>query len=539
MVQAAVDIEMSAADEVFAKMRSLRSQLGDRMRHLDALHSSVNPAPHPSQQHPPLQQVGGRLGIPLYARPGGPPPAPMHLARPGAPRPQYVPHMAQGVHFPYPRAHPYQQPHSAVPPQYWGLEEYYAAQEAERQAALGNPLGLDHMGVYGVAEGIHSVLDGTMAELQSKLPAPAPTPTPAAVPEPSPSLEEATVTAAKAVFPDTPPTQNPSASAVEQVAASVVKGVLDMREYEVKADGSVAHVSAVLAAPPVPAASASSTTTATKAAPTPATTQSARQLLSEMDRVLGADEPKTNYLARDLLAPSLTPAPPSLRTADQYLQSQYGSTPSDPQSHSDALRRRQHPDYGTPVYIRAPSDRELAQRYPMEHSGPSVPTAPPSALDSASRLSAPPSQPHVAFAPTQHDLYPPIAGPIYHTVNASNTTTADSRTLVQNANPFPLRRPAEGSAIEYMRTNNICVADTATGRKYVNPFVQAAPVLYSSPSRSGRNPHYVPPENGKYVPSPMQQQPRFIPSPTSVVAVHEKESYLRQMRQLRQQMMST
>jgi hypothetical protein len=44
-VQAAVDKEMAAADEILFRMRSLRTGLGSRLKHLDALHASVVTAP--------------------------------------------------------------------------------------------------------------------------------------------------------------------------------------------------------------------------------------------------------------------------------------------------------------------------------------------------------------------------------------------------------------------------------------------------------------------------------------------------------------
>lgn len=55
-VQAAVDKEMAAADEILFRMRSLRTGLGTRLRHLDAMHASVmtgdSPAIHPTSNVP-------------------------------------------------------------------------------------------------------------------------------------------------------------------------------------------------------------------------------------------------------------------------------------------------------------------------------------------------------------------------------------------------------------------------------------------------------------------------------------------------------
>jgi hypothetical protein len=179
-----VDVEMSAADELVAKMRALRTGLGVRMRHLDALHGSVMPAP--TSYRPVPGGANGPVGLPLYARPYGPPPAPMH--GPGGNAWYYQGHQYGGAQGHYGSAHP-------GGPQYWGLEAYYEAQEQERLASISRPPEYMHMDVYGVAKGVTSVLDTTMSNLKAHLPEAVVKP-PAPAPQPSPSLSEATVAAA-------------------------------------------------------------------------------------------------------------------------------------------------------------------------------------------------------------------------------------------------------------------------------------------------------------------------------------------------------
>ena len=202
LVQAAVDVDMAAAEETVRKMRDLRMVLGGRMRQLDALNSSLgyhagafnNNSSTGNGQYP--------QGMPLYARPGGPPPAPgggggggyypagepvrfsaghpaagHHLpAYPAGLSPMaqydYLPSGQQQQHpFPYP--HPQQQ----QPGMYWGLESYYAAQEQARldatqdSRALFNPFpDLVHSNIYGVSKGVHSALDVAMDTLNKRLP---------------------------------------------------------------------------------------------------------------------------------------------------------------------------------------------------------------------------------------------------------------------------------------------------------------------------------------------------------------------------------
>lgn len=209
MVQAAVDVEMNAADEVVSKMRALRMGVGQRMRQLDALHGSFNgPITDYRQQ---------AAGMPLYARPGGPPPAPSYnnpAMTATSSRMQQQGRYPAGLGPIYnapSTSSPY--PYQAVPPhlqhripqQYWGHEDQYAAAERERVMAtedtrvMFNPYPeLVHNNIYGVAKGIGSVLDVAMNSLNTRLPAqevkkehPAPTV--------SPTLAQATAAAAEKV----------------------------------------------------------------------------------------------------------------------------------------------------------------------------------------------------------------------------------------------------------------------------------------------------------------------------------------------------
>ena len=235
MVQAAVDVEMGAADSVLAKMRALRQGLGERMRHLDALHASIGigsqhgaaPSPAiaaagrgggggagagvgvvPSQPvqgswapHSAAAASGGpgaaAAGLPLYARPGGPPLGVGRLP-PGYPHQHPSQWQAHG-----PRSHetavfPSSRPNPFLPGQfisstasdgagaalrnmqqnpYWGLEDYYAHLYEDWLAAtedtrkMWNPYpDLVHENVLSVSKGISSALDSAMNILQHRLP---------------------------------------------------------------------------------------------------------------------------------------------------------------------------------------------------------------------------------------------------------------------------------------------------------------------------------------------------------------------------------
>jgi hypothetical protein len=109
---------------------------------------------------------------------------------------------------------------------------------------------------------------------------------------------------------------------------------------------------------------------------------------------------------------------------------------------------------------------------------------------------------------------------------------------VQFATNIPPRRPVEGTALEYLRGNQIGVISTDAGKKYVNPYPDTS---YTSPSRGPMNPQYVPPDVARQYQPASGSQAYFgvtVPSPTSV-AVHEHTGFLQQMRKVRENMMAT
>ena len=126
--------------------------------------------------------------------------------------------------------------------------------------------------------------------------------------------------------------------------------------------------------------------------------KSSREVLAELDSVLGVDDKKSNYLARDLFVPTSTAnsfpavshAPPSaqekpfLHAADAYLQSHYGRNTYDPRMQYDPPAQRSA-QFGAnknnaPVVIQAPSDHELLHRHPQFASQGGA-SAPPAAVE--------------------------------------------------------------------------------------------------------------------------------------------------------------
>jgi hypothetical protein len=216
---------MSAATEVVAKMHALRTGLGVRMRHLDALHASLTPPPasyHPA--HPPSTTTTGPPMLPLYARPHGPPPAPVYSR--GAPHPsQYaMQHGHVNPHAPtHAPPHLQQQPHLQQP--YWGLEGYYHAQEEQRLASIARPPEYEHIEVYGLTKGITAVLDDAFAHLNAQLPPSGGFKFAPRAPAPSPSLAEATAAAATKVILSPRPEPTPRPKTPEPTP---LKGILSV-----------------------------------------------------------------------------------------------------------------------------------------------------------------------------------------------------------------------------------------------------------------------------------------------------------------------
>lgn len=353
---------------------------------------------------------------------------------------------------------------------------------------------------------------------------------------------------------------SPEASAAKVASASLVSDVLKE---------ALAHPHTTAApAPKVPA----------PAPPLPA--KSAQQVLAEMDAVLGVDDRRSNYLARDLVLPTPstntfpeTHAPsvpstsrPFLQAADAYLQSHYAPNMYDPRLQYDAARRGQGGRQASPVVIRAPTDRELQMQYnqqvasrfdfdPLSASA----SAPPAALEFAIGLSPSPQR------SVQSQMYPRSPGNNGIVGDAAAFPT-DPRRMVAQANMLPMRRPTEGAALEYMRSNRIGVVNTDTGRKYVSPFPPSQSPVSAPPSQNPfyRDPHEQKPlsnlshvdynatVNNPFLPrrhaSPAASRVHFeanmnavnvqIPSPTSV-AMHDRELYLNKMRQLRQNLQAT
>jgi hypothetical protein len=256
-------------------------------------------------------------------------------------------------------------------------------------------------------------------------------------------------------------------------------------------------------------------------------------MLSEMDTVLGAEDRKSNYLARDLLSANHAAAPSTLAGADSYLLSAYGPGPWDARLQYDARRRQAQ--QRAPIIIRAPSDRQLQEQYGQGHHAGTAPSAPPSALDYTAPRAPSPQRVYSSVRP---DLYPPIAQ-YPPTAPPSASAPADPRRVAQFATNVPPRRPVEGTALEYLRGNQIGVINTDAGRKYVNPYHDPS---YTSPARGPMNPQYIPPDVARQQHQQASGPPAYfgvkVPSPTSV-AVHEHTGFLQQMRKVRENMMAT
>jgi hypothetical protein len=254
-------------------------------------------------------------------------------------------------------------------------------------------------------------------------------------------------------------------------------------------------------------------------------------MLSEMDTVLGAEDRKSNYLARDLLLANHAAAPNTLAGADNYLLNAYGPGPWDARLQYDARKRLAN--QRAPIIIRAPSDRQLQEQYGQAHPTLTAPSAPPASLNYTAPRAPSPQR---VYSTTRPDLYPPIAQ-YPPTAPPSASAPADPRRVVQFATNIPPRRPVEGAALEYLRGNQIGVIDTNAGRKYVNPYPDPS---YASPSRGPVNPQYIPPDIARQYQAPGSQsfQGVQVPSPTSV-AVHEHTGFLQQMRKVRENMMAT
>jgi len=225
MMQSPLDSELAALDSTHHQIRALHHQLGNRMRHLDALHSSltVPPAPLQAQTHFLHEGARGpvRGGIPLYARPNGPPPhmphgQPSSHGHNGAYPAGLAPMAVADLNYTAPPARAYS-----------ALEEYYNAQVADRLAAtedtrvLFNPFPeLVHSNLMGVNKGIHSALDVAMHTLHARLPGEPPrkyTPPPVI----TPSLAEATDAAQHTVQFAPTPVEFKSAGSAAHVAPSV------------------------------------------------------------------------------------------------------------------------------------------------------------------------------------------------------------------------------------------------------------------------------------------------------------------------------
>lgn len=340
-------------------------------------------------------------------------------------------------------------------------------------------------------------------------------------------------------------------------------------------------------APPVPAP-----------APAPPS-KPAREVLAEMDEVLGIDDLKSNYLARDLMLPTPStntfptsaataarpsvpsPSKPFLQAADAYLQSHYAPSAHDPRVQYDAARRAGQQQQGrnntSPMVVRAPSDRELQIQYSNHRlsghdpqAGSSYNTgasAPPAGLEFAISRTASPQR---AAPSTLYEAFHRPAGNGIATDSSGSAFPTDPRRIVAQANAMPLRRPTEGAALEYLRSQKIGVLNTDSGRKYVNPFPQPQVPAFTPPAQ---NPYYTTSERPRTSPAvsnvdyratagnPLLPDRRRtsspatsagvargvhlehksmhsvqVPSPTSV-AVHERELYLNQMRRLRQNML--
>jgi hypothetical protein len=343
------------------------------------------------------------------------------------------------------------------------------------------------------------------------------------------------------------------------VAVAVVNDVLNLKEYDTKPDGTVVHF-----APVTPTAEPTAASTGTPAAPsatprTPtagklasallsaktataaaATTAAApaktsKELLAEMVFVLGKEDRTSNYLARDLTSSAFPGGPDSLRAADSYLQGQYGPGKWDPRLQYDA--RRRGASHGEPIVIRAPTDQQLRQQYGQEHPSIAAPSAPPAIFEHGAVPMPKPLHTRSAVPSHQH-LYPPMDSAAAHQRGAA---TADPRRLMETSSPYALRRPVEGTALQYLRANQVGVINTDAGRKYVPPMEH--PAAYYSPDRS-----IAVSEGYSAAPRPQSGSQRLksvlaggaqVPSPTSVGAVHDREVYLHQVRQRRQQLMAT
>lgn len=229
-MQSALDSEVAALDTAHHQIRALQLQLNQRVRHLDALHSSLTVPPTQLQAQTHFLREGAhgptRGGIPLYARPSGPPQmqgrAPgQHGAYPAGLAPMAV----ADLNYTAPPARAYS-----------ALEEYYNAQIEDRLAAtedtrvLFNPFPqLVHSNIMGVNKGIHSALDVAMQSLHARLPGEPPkqyTP----VPVVRPTLAEATEAAAhKVQFSPTPmePASVPNVSTNAPSAPKASAGALE------------------------------------------------------------------------------------------------------------------------------------------------------------------------------------------------------------------------------------------------------------------------------------------------------------------------
>lgn len=679
LVQSALDSEIAAVDSAYNQIRALHHQLGNRVRHLDALHGSISCPPavpvsayqRSAQTHFLREgtQGAGRGGIPLYARPGGVPPAALHGRAVSPSQDHHHQQHVQHAHGSYPAGLGpmavaninYAAPVRA----YSALEEYYNALAENQLAAtedtrtLFNPFPeLVHSNILGVNKGIQSALDVTMRTLHARLPeqVPARTPVPPAV---HPTLAEATAAAAHTVLPHPAPVTAPVtgpvtaaaapttapkpssepalAPVVNKVATSLVEDVLNVSEYRKSAEGLLTRASPAPVAPdssaahstttvaPVPSVGAVTAATpasglksyldkvqdaaphlpATTAASTQASApvhnpetkaptagaaalaaiapgKSSREVLVELDSVLGVDDKKSNYLARDLFVPtssantfSAAPhVPPSaqdkpyLHAADSYLQSHYGRNTFDPRMQYDPVGQRTVRPAGAnnnaPIVIQAPSDHELLHRHPQFASQGGA-SAPPAAVEfsmARPQPTAPVSSRLYSYsASSGAGIVPSAHVSEVHQPSGYSAYKADPRRAVELANPLPPRRPVEGGAMNYLFDNRIAVVSTEAGNKYVSPFVSPQEQTHNK-SNAGYNPHYSPPavpvarqespptrnnntatregySESKGLPPAGYSAPNTgtkvisVPSPTSITAPHERQSYLMQMRQLR------
>lgn len=328
--------------------------------------------------------------------------------------------------------------------------------------------------------------------------------------------------------------------------------------------------------PAPPSASAPSAPTP---APTPAATalaaiapgKSSREVLAELDTVLGVDDKKSNYLARDLFVPTPSsnsfPAvngPPSvhdkpfLHAADSYLQAHYRHNTFDPRMQYDAQaggsRAHAAVTSGTPIVIQAPSDRELAQRGPRAGSAP-VASAPPAAMEFSLARAHPAPAPSRLYSQGGTGLVPPDHPQDIHRRHGTSAYPADPHRAVEIANAQHVRRPVESGAMDYLHDNRIAVLATEEGNKYVNPYQYSQQGAPSSSGATGYNPHYSERPQVSFAPASRHESPNRstgyseskgspaaafqsknviqVPSPTSITAPHERQAYLKQMRQLR------